>query len=362
MKKKLFFKLSYLSFISLFLFGCSNVPDPNLEDYIVTMDWQENFTICTLNDIHLSVQSNLKEEFEYLENVIYSRAYLNDDAANKMDYAPDLVVINGDTFMTANKYVVKEFFKFMDSLKIPYAYTYGNHDFQGQYSKTFLMDQISSAKYCIVKNPKDNVFGDSNYVVNIKSGSFLKWQLYFFDSNTYNGFGYDRIHDDQVDWYEKQVKLANKEVSKIIPSMSFFHIPTEEFNEAWKSIGNKTRFGKDDTTGSIWHMEEKVSCSGLKSNLYEKMQELRSTVSMIVAHDHINFTDWHYDKNNNGHDIRLIFGIKTGRGIYHNPNLMGCVFYTLSDGNNTFDLLRVNAKYDGTYRIITDEMLLGGSK
>lgn len=368
MKKKLFTKSYYMLLLGLFLASCSNTNNPSLDEYVTTLNWKDNFTVCVFNDVHLSVQSNLEEEFTYLENTLYARAKFNNDMEHKENYKPDLLVLNGDIFMDANKETVNRFFNFIDSLDVPFAYTYGNHDLQGQYSATFLNRVVTSKKNSVVKNPKDNVFGDSNYVVNIKDNDKLKWQMYFFDSNTYKGFSYDTFHQDQIDWYTNQIKKVNPDTSswdKVIPSMSFFHIPTEEFSEAWKKIGNNSLAGKDESTNSVWYMEEgKVAHGNYSSTLYETMQELNSTLSMSVAHDHINVTDFYYDKANTGHPIRLIFGLKTGRGIYHNKKIMGACFYTLSGSEKKFDLLRLGVDYENNVTEISDDYLLelGGKK
>ena len=195
--KKIFKNCSFLFMVGL-LTSCQAQPNKvELKDYIdESLTFKENFTICSLNDIHLSFLSDLKTDFEYIETVIYSRCQT--EGLTKDEAKPDMLVLNGDVFMDANKKTVTEFFKFIDSLNIPFAYTYGNHDLQGLYGETFIDSQIKKCKNSLLKNPKDDVFGDSNYVVNIKDGVKTKWQIYMFDSNTYANFAYDNIHEDQI--------------------------------------------------------------------------------------------------------------------------------------------------------------------
>ena len=61
--------------------------------------------------------------------------------------------------------------------------------------------------------------------------------LMMVDSNSYTGgtffSGFDTIHDDQIDWYEKVIRENSAEGS-VIPSLAFFHIPPKEFKEGWE--------------------------------------------------------------------------------------------------------------------------------
>lgn len=336
-----------LSILLPLLLGCaSHVRYPN-ETYIKTLTTTDisSFTICVFNDLHISTLTNLNQEFEYYEKCLASNGGAK----------PDMLVLNGDTFMDANKAAVKAFFSWLDKLNIPFAFTYGNHDLQGEYSSYYLDKTIKGCTNSLLSNPlDDDVYGDSNYVVNIKEGDTLKWQLYFFDSNTYHGLDYDVVHQDQINWYKRQVEAATN-----IPSLSFMHIPTEEFATVYDTIGHHQKSGQDATTGSLWYMGESISDGDSDTELYETMQQYGNTQAIIVAHDHINVTDWHYDKDGGSTDnmIRLIYGVKTGRGIYHDNRIMGCSFYTLNNTdptNPTFDIKWMNVQYGDDIPFIMD--------
>lgn len=356
-------KITPLLLITL-LSACQRNYNPPLQDYISELLYKENFTILSLNDIHLSILTNLYEEFSYLEDVIYSRSKAYN--LTKEEAKPDLIVLNGDTFMDVNKTVVDRFFKFIDSFNIPFAYTYGNHDLQGVYSNKYVDSVIKKCHNSVLKNPKDNVKGNSNYVINLKENNETKWQIYVFDSNTYFGMNYDVIHDDQINWYKEQIRLANnlsedtiKSDVDLIPSLSYFHIPLEEFEEAWEEVG-KTVSGK--TSSSLWRMEEKtgVACGYRSNTLFETMNSFRSTRGIICGHDHINFSDFGYTKGENADfPIRLIYGLKSSKGIYHDPFLMGGTFITLND-DKTFALNPIQVTYSGQVNHLNDEEIVLG--
>ena len=230
-------RLTILGILTPLLLGCSSSTgsyslDLPAEDYITTLEVNdiENFTICVFNDLHISVLTNLTDEIAYYEKCLISNGGV----------LPSLIVLNGDSFMGAAKSQVERFFDWIDSKGVPFAYTYGNHDLQGTYSNMLIDQIIKSCENSVLLNPiNDNVFGDSNYVLNIEeigAPNTLKWQLYFYDSNTYYGVDYDVIHDDQIAWYEKQQQALEDLGTPDIPSLTFMHIPTEEFEEAYDII------------------------------------------------------------------------------------------------------------------------------
>ena len=349
-------KIRNLSLLALvpILIGCSKGIELSPEKYIrdVYVDGSvDDYVICNLQDLHLSTLSILDKEFDYFEKVI-----------NAKGVKPNLIVLNGDVFMDANKTIVNEFFKWLDGLNIPFVYTYGNHDLQGQYSSRYIDGVIKKCKNNYFFNDfNDNVYGDANYVLNICEGTpavkFLKWQIYVFDSNNYHGFDYDIIHQDQVDWFVRENEYTRDNNSGIsVPNLVFAHIPTEEFVEAWQKAGGKFGGGFEAESGSYYYMGE-APCNGYAENdLYEKMQT-HHTKGFICGHDHVNCTDFRYNKDGNG-EIRLIYGLKTGRALYHDPRLMGGTFITLSSGT-TFTLERYGVNYEGETFEITNEYLSG---
>ena len=46
---------------------------------------------------------------------------------------------------------------------------------------------------------------------------------------------YDRIHDNQVEWYKNQINALTEENGGETPkSLAFFHIPLIEYKDAWQ--------------------------------------------------------------------------------------------------------------------------------
>lgn len=355
-------KITSLLMLSMILTSCGGTP--SVKDYQTDLEFKPGYKVCLLTDIHLSYESDIEVEFTYLKEAIYANALIahpgidvNDKTNETLlkEFAPDIIFLNGDTFMDANKQVVDSFFRFLDSFDIKFGLTYGNHDIEGLYGRMYIDTVLKNCKNSIYKNPlNDNVYGNSNYVVNLKSGNEVKWQLISLDTNTYLNNNYDSIHDDQIEWYKKQVLDGNK-----APSLLFTHIPVEEYSKAWEeeTNGEFTSVPSKDYTGdSIWWMNEKSNSSTIETNMFETIQELEATQGIVSGHDHINCADFKY-KGEEEHEVRLIYALKTGHGIYHDERLMGVSFFTLSDGTD-FENDKIFLDYNHNAFVMTDNYLL----
>lgn len=356
-------KIISLVMLSMILTSCNYGPR-DVKEYQTDLEFKSNYTICVINDLHLSYNSNTSVQFKYFKDCVYARALVdhpNLDFNNPSNveilasYAPDLIMFNGDTFMSANKQVVDSFFEYVDKLNIKFGIAYGNHDLEGLYGKMYIDSVLKNCKNSIYKNPlNDDVYGNSNYVINLKDGDDVKWQIIAMDTNTYINNGYDIIHDDQIAWYEKQVIDGGN-----APSLLITHIPINEYKKAWslETDGNFDPVPSEDYNGdSIWWMNEDPNVSGVENHFFEKIQELGSTQGIISGHDHLNVCDFRY-RGEGTHEVRLINGPKAGESIYHDDRIMGCSFYTLSD-SNTFENTRVFLNYEREAFIMTDKYLM----
>lgn len=373
--KKQILKVISLSNLFLLLCSCTSGKHYEVNDYLAgSLEIQERFTVCQLNDIHVEVGSDLNKQFEYIKKVINSRNLVGE---NETFDLPDLLVLNGDTFMNANKGVVTRWLDMMDTLKIPYCFNYGNHDYQGRYPNNFIDDELIKRRFnnedhfaLYPKVKDDDVFGRSNYFVNITDSGNTIFQVYLLDSNTYRGFKYDNIHEDQIRWYERCVRESNglgendPIKTNMIKSLMFFHVPNIDFNYAIEQYtgGSKEYLYKDHQNEldlDYLNKQEDICNNEKDDELFEKIEELRSTVSIGVAHDHINNCDIHYTGKGDW-PVHMVYGLKSTDGIYHDEDAMGAVFYELKDTPYTrtskdgsksyqeyFDLKMINVTYDG---------------
>lgn len=235
---------------------------------------------------------------------------------------PDLVIVTGDlvfpmgvmSFSLNNRAPIMQFASFMRNIGIPWAFTYGNHDTEEMSVITDeqfddLMKALSyrSSKNLLYPYIQPDIYGRSNQLIEIRGedGSLMQ-ALFLLDSNDYIPGGelneYDYIHEDQVAWYEKQVRRLSEQEGYTIPSMLFFHIPLQEYKEAYEL------YEKGDPRVTYYYGEigetmiDKICCSQYPSSLFDTAERLGSTKAMFCGHDHYNNLSVEY------RGIRLTYG------------------------------------------------------
>ena len=125
------------------------------------------------------------------------------------------------------------------------------------------------------------------------------------DSNSYIGNSlteYDYIHDDQVEWYKNSVEEIAKETGEVKSSLMFFHIPLQEYKEAYDLY----KSGSDEVTyfyGEIGEKDEAICASEIDSKLFDEVVDLKSTKGIFVGHDHYNNISLMYK------GVRLTYGM-----------------------------------------------------
>jgi predicted MPP superfamily phosphohydrolase len=109
-------------------------------DYRLTMEFHDDFKILQLTDLHFGIESHLESQFAFVKQSI--------NEAN-----PDLIILTGDNFMYASQAVVKNTIYFINNCckelsnkdnnsLTKFAFTFGNHDNQGDYYRYFINDVI----------------------------------------------------------------------------------------------------------------------------------------------------------------------------------------------------------------------------
>lgn len=280
--------------------------------YTITSS-EEEFKILHLTDIHLGGSL-----YSYSKDIKALQAVYDEIAYTK----PDLVVITGDlvfplgimSLSLNNSSPVNQFAAFMRNIDVPWVFTYGNHDTESHanFSKQDMNELFMQLSYKTSGNllypyTQPNISGRNNQLVEIRNedGS-LKQALFLIDSNAYIDGAmnvYDYIHDDQVEWYAKEVNRLSKEEGRVVPSMAFFHIPLQEYRTAYELYEQGSDeviyfFGENGET-----MINKVCCSDYPSKLFDTVLALGSTKALFCGHDHYNNISLEYK------GVRLTYGM-----------------------------------------------------
>lgn len=317
--------------------------------YTLTTE-QEDFKILQLTDIHLGGSN-----FSYTKD-----AHALYDIKQLIKYTkPDLVIVTGDLVFPVgmmsmsfnNKTPIINFAGFMRNLGIPWVFAYGNHDTESiatltdkEVDSIFQMLSFKTSKNLLYPYVQPNITGRNNQMLEIrdKDGKLLQ-ALFILDSNSYidgKNNEYDYIHDDQVAWYENEVKKLSLKEGYTIPSMLFFHIPLQEYQTAYSLYKNNS---KEVTYhfGNIGEKDEEICASKEPSKLFDTAVRLGSTKAMFCGHDHLNNISLTYQ------GIRLTYGLSIDYlaypGIDKKTEQRGGTLITIHK-DSTFDITPIKSK------------------
>ena len=307
-KKGLFL---FPSIMAICLSACA-VKNYQPKDYVLEMDYVDDFRILQLTDTHVGDKDNMKLHYDFMDLTI-------------KDANPNLIVITGDVFTFASKGTAKEFFKWMDSHNVPWTLTFGNHDEQCFFSIDWLTGYLNNLtknekSYCIFKDLQDdNIQGNSNFAINLKSGGSVFEQLIIMDSNRYNYngyFGYDYFHQDQIDWYSRLIDdTTSQNGGTVVPSLMFYHIPLPEVRDAWAAAKVDSSLILNPV-GEGQQNEDPCN-PDYNSGFYQVIKDKHSTHGMYFGHDHINNYIINYD------GIHFGYGIKATDRVYADDSMLG---------------------------------------
>lgn len=364
-------KIALLSVAAMTLVSCGQPKTyaDHLEDYVHAMRYHDNFNILQLTDIHWSYTSSTASSRTYLDKLLAeTNQHIIDTQGEGAKI--DLVELTGDQFMLANAYHVESFVKYFEEKSEQYGFKYaviwGNHDNHGIYNPNWLSDQFRKAKNAIYSDEEDDLYGRSNFVIDLtedgNKGSAVKWQIANLDSGA--SFSetavspfrdYDYIRPEQTKWWKMEHDRANKtHLGGEVPSIAYYHIPQEENGAAWKEVqagaNYKNKFFKLE--GFADNGNEKYASDFLD------VASQHGLKAAFMGHAHN--VDWTVQYMG----ITLGLGVKTGTELYYahidvnsddpamkqglesvgineNFDLVGASLVTLRDDAGNFDLEHV---------------------
>ena len=322
----------------------------HLDDYVVAMKYRTGFNILQLTDIHWNNNTSAQESKQYLDKVF---AEVSAHAGQI-----DLVELTGDQFMLANAFHVDSFLQYFEAKAEQYGFKYatiwGNHDHHGIYNPNWLSERFAKAKHSIHIDPEDDLYGRSNFVINLTEdgtkATATKWQIANLDSGA--SFSetavspfrdYDYIRKDQTDWWLKEHALAGESV----PAIAYYHIPQDENLKAWDDRANhKNKFFKLE--GFADNGNEKYA-----SNFLDEASQ-HNLKGAFMGHAHN--VDWTVEYMG----AVLGLGVKTGPELYYahvdpastDPLVVEGYASTPEMAGIKFDLIGaslVSLKDDGTF-------------
>ena len=227
---------------------------------------------------------------------------------------PDLVVFGGDNIsgyweeFTYN-YVQSTIQKITEPIRkrnIPLCVVFGNHDGEAGFHTEFQMMQYMEYPNCRSNLNDEDVYGCGNCCVTVKRSDASKNALaiWLIDSNDYqklpNGdFGYDCVHDDQIEWYEKRAsELKAENGGTPLPAILFQHMPVQQEYDYIEEVTENSEFtfSRDGKyfKFNINHEGRIRECpcpASLKNNHRNQFESWKKTGDIFAAffgHDHVN--------------------------------------------------------------------------
>lgn len=227
---------------------------------------------------------------------------------------PDLLAVTGDIWCgdetpEAAPGLMHRDLVFLGSLGVPWAFTWGNHDYVGDLQES--LGKIRSAPNALA--PRGDGQGSFRIEVVAHGTSDPLWDLYFLNS----GLEWELPGD--LEWFEKESARTAKERGAILPAIIYVHIPLIEFERARQS-GNY-----------IGIAQEEVLHWGDDGRVLDSFRRAGNVHACFVGHSHVN--DFYCEVDG----IVLGYGRATGHGGYGGDRLAkGAKLLVLDTGRMAF--------------------------
>ena len=263
------------------------------------------------------------------------------------DTKPDLILLTGDIIygeFDDNGAALMAIINLMDSLQIPWAPIFGNHENESEMGVAWQSRQLEESPYCLFVR-RNNIGGNGNYSIGIAKNGQLQRVVYMMDSNgcrsssSINGttvkttVGFTVA---QKQWLRSAGLKVNQAAGKTISSFLGFHIPTEEPLLGAIAAGYQSGEDSKDIQYTIGvDNVAKPGDSGYKGDMYngyadpDLLQILKEigTDGTFMGHVHLISTSVMYE------GIRWTFGLKTGT-YDQSPEILGGTLITVADDNS----------------------------
>lgn len=223
---------------------------------------------------------------------------------------PDLVCVTGDNLQNEEdsnktKSYIDKLMTVFEERNIPTAVTFGNHDSEvGAMSREDLMAYYNTYSCSVSVDDGEALSGCGTYNLPILSsdGSKVKFNVWVFDSNDYDGEGhYGHVKKDQVEWYKaKSDELTAANGGEKVYSFAFQHIIVPEVYDAlmktdrkklfsFSHMYNKNDYYMFDPNGiNFGTLNETPCCGYYNDGQFDAMVEKGDVLAMFTGHDHTN--------------------------------------------------------------------------
>ncbi len=283
---------------------------------------EDSFRVLHLTDIHIGAGAfSASKDRWAIEAVVKT--------VNRVK--PDLVIVTGDMAYPVpfqagtfnNKREAEMFASMMEQLGVYWTIGFGNHDTEiySLYDRDEIAAQVymdkESYPHCLFREGPTDIAGKGNDVIVVRhpttdgveivdadsydanvGSTKISQALVTIDSHSYTDgdyFGiawkYDNIHQDQIDWYAREMdKLTEMNGGEQVKNLVFFHIPLTEYGAYW----NEYKDNGHNDTANVHYVHGWAGESGEKSfpgvddcQMFETMLK-HGGQGTFCGHDHYN--------------------------------------------------------------------------
>ncbi len=299
-----------------------------LEDTAIVMkDPDKDFVIMNVSDLHMC---------DYSQDAVTNIRNLENIRRMAQELQPDMITLSGDIFWTrmtdgTSVYSAYRLTEFMDSLEIPWAPIFGNHDYEGNSDMNYLADVMMSGEYCLMQKG-DPSMGVGNYVVNVceQDGDDLKVVHSVILMDSHNG----NLWDNQVAWYKWAAEGVNELAGERVASSVVIHVPFAQYayayDAAWDGENNCWREGFEafGVKGEEQCLERDENDEPVDNGFFAVIQEVGTTKNVICGHDHANTYSVLWE------GVRLTYSLRLGYGAYFESYNQGVTTLTFDSQGN----------------------------
>ena len=301
--------------------------------FTLRKDAKKDFVILNITDTQLSDE-------EWAPDHLHLKIFLHTMNELLTRVNPDLITVTGDITWAQCPDAHKKFCDYMDSLGLPWAPVWGNHDCDVPEVRSGKEKVFYESENCLFEagNP---ALGNGNYVIRIKEDEKTVETLIMVDSHDRakcthpdgeEEYCWARLYPEQINWIRDTAVAEGNECSV------FLHIPIYAYRTAFDEAFRADEFDpksvdpQDSANPKYWRIS---GCSGVKyedicsfaedDGALEAIGQAKNIKYMFCGHDHVNNFMIPY------HGITLAYAMKTGPACYWNDKVSGGTVITVGE-------------------------------
>ena len=295
-----------------------------LEDTAVLMkEAEEDFIILNITDLHIADFTSdalaTIETFEKIKDMV-------------AETEPDLITVTGDNvWEDSNMNSINRLTEFMDSLEIPWAPIFGNHDDEGNCDLNYLADVMMESPYCLFQKG-DPEMGCGNYIINVcqEEGGERKVVHSIIMMDTHHS----ALWENQIEWYQWAMEGVTTYSADSFESSVFMHIPCAQYQYAYEEAWDHERNSWKEGYEAFGEKNEQECCERdendepVDNGFFAAVTQSGSTKNIFCGHDHVNNYSIVYQ------GVRITYTMKSSLGASYKPGMLGGTKISIGNGGS----------------------------